>query len=164
MIAKNDKDILSSLDQAHPGYVCFRPEKDIFILVYSRPPYDFQFRNVPGAPTVVQADGDVYYERYEDGLQDDFKSTSGTWRKAPSAPELGMHFVHSPSSKNSDATLTDAQVSFSFTFENVQHNTTSYEIEIRRSTLRFLEQYSYDDPKTKQQVRGSYTGHCAEFN
>ena len=45
-------------------------------MVYSEPPHDFQFHKMPNAPTVVQADGNVYYERYENGLMDDYPQRS----------------------------------------------------------------------------------------
>lgn len=161
LVAKNDKSILDSLESGHVAYVCFRTDADLFIIISYSIPYDFQFHKLPDTPRVVRASGDIFYERYENGVAGDFQTANGEWRKAPASPDLGLNFIQPIG--NPRASVSEAELEFDHTFDNQMKTKSQYSIQIRRSTLRFVEKLSATDPAKKTPVNATYTGYCAEF-
>jgi hypothetical protein len=164
MVTKKDKDLVSTLASGYT-FVCFRSQEDTFVLIsYSRPA-SVLFKKHPTLE-YFQREGIVFYDRYKDGVRDDSQMSAGEWAKFDLASENASFGPQEKSAPNApQSTINDAEVGFAYSFSNIAGTKTDYQIQIRRSTLRFVETYSApDDPKKGTFSKTTATGYCAEFN
>ena len=172
MVVKHDKDILRSLAPDSHTFICFRPGEDVFImLAYSEPPNSFYARKAPG---VFHALAMVYYTRYQEGLVDEFKSTLGEWLKKSADDPTPVFSAEGKENKGVSAVVDGSEIGFDFSYKNTKGNNVIYSYQIRRSTLRFLESFAWEEtPATQKTAKepaqpatqgtSSNSGYCAEF-
>jgi hypothetical protein len=164
MFIAKDKDLLDSFDYDE-AYVCF-PEyfDEFFVVAFSQPaPRDFQplAKGVKGPPLFP---GYVIFKSYRAGVSDDLRSVTGDWQKWNEKT-----IVFDGKNKNASSTVLDSEVSVDISFANVAGGTTSHDIQVRRSTLRFTDKMQWDNPpKTPKsdpdKGSTSQSGHCKLFS
>src|ERR1039458_5728551 len=135
MVEKNDKDILAIL-KGSSTFVCFRQGEDTFVVLSYRQPLPTLFHQ-GAASHVLETFGIVLYRTYTDGVVGFMLPISGRWTKAFTTDSP----VFTSRKDEIQASVLDAEVSFSYPFKNRSGTTTRYDITIRRSTLRFVETY-----------------------
>jgi len=167
LVDSKDKDILDRL--VGDSFVCFRPDEDVFLIAsYLKPDESAYLRT--GKYTSEQT-GIFFYNRFKEGLTDDYETAYGTWTKNTVAGEDVRFSAKPPYSALIDA----GEVSFSYQYKNMRGTNTSYLLQIRKSTKRFVETFDADDlpvsDKNKSATqkpagasRYENTGYCAEFN
>jgi hypothetical protein len=169
MVRSYDKDLFDAFKNSNETFVCFRSGEDVFMMIsYSIPD---EIANSPRLNS--ESKGSVIYRRFKDGTFDELKMAFGTWLKNPAQNLLS--FV-SPDNVKNHAAVDDGEVAFDYSFTNRESTTTIYNLQIRRSTLRFKESYTWDDPPASQKNSKApvtlpkhtesgteITGHCAEF-
>jgi hypothetical protein len=145
MVFASDKQLLSTF-QTDITFVCFRPYTDVFFtLSYAQPSYE-SFTKV-GSTTTYQTQGMLYYVRYKDGVRDDVQLVFGLWKKFTKDGQEAQFFpapVDSPKGN-----ISADEVGFEYSFSNLSNTKTYYSAAIRRSTLRFVENYMWDNPPEK---------------
>jgi hypothetical protein len=169
MVEKKDPDLLSQIK--HPSFVCFRPHEDVFSIISGGPPVDVAYKKT--TEYLWEAPGLIFYLRFNNGISEQFRLIGGTWSKFPTiSPEVTFQ-----SSKESDTktSISDSELSLGYEYKNLNGSTTTYTIQIRRSTKRFVETYQYpDDPPSPEKNKGAQekpqsqsqiqdTGYCTEF-
>jgi hypothetical protein len=154
LIRSDDKHLREILSTN--SYVCFRPEEDVFLVIAFHQP-------LPN-----ESYGDmIAYERFKNGLSDDFQLAYGTWKRdANGLPALNDS--KPPADKaalvSGSALITNDQLRFDYSFKNLAANTTDYSIELRRSTLRFSEHFESPETKGKGTVTLEHSGYCVSFH
>ena len=169
MVAKQDKDLMGALKNG-TTLVCFRPGEDVFFLISHNRPGDGDFSKSPN-PNTLHAFGFLAYDRYKDGVLDYDAWLIGDWTKSKLL-DVPASFVAADKGTNANAIVTETEIAYSYTFENLSHTKTNYSVQVRESTLRFSETYTFPDlptpntPRaaTPSETQANYTGHCAEFN
>lgn len=170
MVLGNDKDILETLNSSTHAFVCFRPAEDVFIILSYNVPYIELAKHSSKVAAVVA--GTVEYRRYKSGISDDAYIAHGFWMNSPTGD---VPTFASPLSMPVQASVNNGELAFSFSFENRSHNKTLYSIQLRRSTLRFNEQYRWDEDIKEPAPKGTrdttfrniqdgadYNGYCAQ--
>lgn len=157
MLEGKDQDVLAVL-QGGNTLVCFNETADKFVLIYFAKPPETEY--VKTANNMFPStSGFVSYASFSQGLRDTSHISFGKWRRIL----LETDFESDPNS-NVRASVDDAEIAFSYSFTNLSETKTNYSIQIRRSTLRFTENYQFPQTsKQKGQDRVTETGHCAEF-
>jgi hypothetical protein len=153
LVEAKDDSVLKSIND--DSYVCFRSEADVFSIISFHQATSDKF-NFPM----------VSYHLFKDGNIDDFKAAYGKWKKQTDGSFVFEEAKAPPSKEitfKGHATITDDEVTFRYSFENLNSKTTDYGILIRRSTLRFTERYEAPDSKDKTFTSDSYTGHCVAY-
>jgi len=171
MIENKDEDLLGAVKT--PSLVCFRDDEDAFVVLAEIVPSpNLVYRET--SKVVSETSGVVFYYRFKKGLNDDFRYVSGMWSKLNLGEAPSISFE---SSKGSDTkvSISPAELSVSYQYKNLGGSITSYSIQVRRSTKRFVETFQFPDepaapeknkpavPKRPGNTRMEYTGHCAEF-
>src|SRR5882762_11174254 len=137
MVTKNDSDVLSQVT-ADESFVCFRPADDVFFVLSYRFPGPAAF-TIKTAGEVNQARGLIFYGRFKEGQREESKLAVGTWLS-----DTGM-FMAAPKTGPS-ATVIESEITYSYDYQNVKNNTIYYTLRIRKSTLRFAENFSWIEP------------------
>lgn len=164
MVDKKDSALLDQLRDF--AFVCFEDTEDTFIVISFRQPSSAQSYKKDSIGLLV-ASGRVGYFRYKNGVSDDVAFAHGSWIKT--GPDDSSQFLNYgvPHATNSeDASIDDSEANFSYKFRNLSKLMTAYSIQVRRSTLRFVETYQWEEiNKDKKQIarRVENTGFCAEF-
>lgn len=174
MVVKADKDITDTFQLSSDVLVCFRPQEDAFFIVSYSVPTDSEYSHSTTVKNKLEAYAFLSFSRYKDGVLDDSNSFFSTWVKFVNLTAFPASFK----AKNKDGStgsIDSSEVSYNSEFENLNSTKTSYNIQIRLSTLRFSETFTAEDaapPKpakspapaaTPTQSRVSYTGYCAQF-
>jgi len=135
---------------------CFRKTSDIFITVSFEKQKTLLFTE--DAKHVKRAPGYLSYERYADGVSQDSESFFGTWIQYPYV-SMSASFASEPDEKDKKrgAVISDSEIAISYSFENVGGTRTDYSFQIRRSTLRFVETFLFNNMQTHE------TGYCKQF-
>jgi hypothetical protein len=178
MVIANDKQLLSIFQTENIAFVCFRPYQDVFFtLSYAQPTYE-EFTRV-GSTTTYQTPGLLYYVRYKDGVRDDMQFVLGSWKKYTKDGGQPAQFFPTQNSVGPKGNISADEVGIEYTFSNLSNTKTAYNVAIRRSTLRYVENYMWENPpekskKTKaadqsqqsEPTKGSedITGYCASFS
>jgi hypothetical protein len=170
MIMSRDKELIEFIDNESDMYVCFRPNVDVFFLLGFKKPSESRFKT--GNTGYPEATGQGLYFRYSDGVLDDSKIVNGVWRRF--TPKDGPVFFATPAS-DTHASINDSELSVAYTFTNLSHKTTEYTVTVRRSTLRFSENYTFpqipvaskkgakQEPPPETDDRLSFNGYCARI-
>jgi hypothetical protein len=168
MILKRDQQLMQFLENEKDVYACFRPNEDVFLFMTFRTPGDSQFKM--GKSGYLEAKGQIVYFRYSDGNLEDSKIGDGTWTKYI---VKGGPIFFTPQGSELKASISDSDFSISYTFPNLSRKLTTYEVSVRRSTLRFSEHYTFPQtpvaskktqvPPPERDDRLSYTGYCAKI-
>jgi len=151
MVFASDKQLLSTF-QTDITFVCWRPYKDVFFtLSYAQPSYE-EFTRV-GSTTTYQTPGMLYYVRYKDGVRDDMQYVLGSWKKYTKDGGQPAQFFPSQNSaaRSLNGNITADEVGIEYSFSNLSNTKTAYSVSIRRSTLRFVENYMWENPPEKPQ-------------
>lgn len=176
MIAKKDKDVLGALSGSGAGtvYVCFRRDSfdenhDVFFIASASAPDNL----VPTAPksSFSSTPGYFSYQRFKDGEEDDQEFLLGKWTKFGT---MDPTFIAQNNPPDTSATADEGQIAYTNSFKNLAGTTTAYNMQIRRSTLRFSESYTFPQMAAQNrktaataaspQMRSDITGYCADFN
>lgn len=170
MIVKKDKELMEFIENESDVYVCFRPGEDVFLFLGFKTPGDAKFRM--GSSGYLEANGQTVYFRYSGGVMEDSKIGNGVWTKF--AVKGGPAFFTREGSEVRSS-ISDSEFSVAYTFPNLSHKTTNYSVSVRRSTLRFSEQYTFpqppatskrgikQEPSSETDNRLSYSGYCAQI-
>ena len=168
MVQSKDKDLLSVLS-SKTGMVCFRPDEDMFFVIsIYRPSFDDLPKN---QTSDIIKNGMVYYQSYHQGTTDTSHTAYGKWTKTPYSDEVTFS---SSGATGTVATVDDSEIFFGFEYPNIGRGTTHYSAQVRRSTLRFLEDYQWTikskDPKATSRSTeepanrdDSHSGYCRAF-
>jgi hypothetical protein len=165
MVVKQDKDVLSNFAAGGEGLVCFRPDEDFFSVVSYESPGSL--RPTSGQnPSLLQSNGSGGYESFKEGVLHDNDFVSGKWTEVKGM-DTSLVFRGNGFDPKTPTSLdvTDTEVDYSTTFENLDNTKTTYTLQIRLSTLRFSESYTYPDSqsKTARAEEVGYSGYCAQF-
>jgi hypothetical protein len=159
MISRKDKDIIGSVTNAS-ATACFRTGEDVFFIIDYRIPPDGVFTKSKEA--VLQASGYVFYSRYKEGVLDNIEVVAGLWIKRPD--ELSFSSTPGGSLDSAQENVSDTEIQFNYSFENLSKTQTTYSTQIRRSTLRFVEEYRWGkNDKDNTSGESSNRGYCTEF-
>jgi hypothetical protein len=165
MISSKDRD-LSSILSGH-AYVCFRhDENTFFVISFDEPSKDmFVPTSVPGKSQIT---GVVKYHRFKDSASDDFRVTAGDWEKTAIGDSKEISFASSSnkapgSEEQTAAAVNENEIRIGYSFQNREETKVDCELRLRRSTLNFVENYDWADPKTGKLNHSTYTGDCSEF-
>ena len=176
MVFASDKQLLS-IFETDIAFVCFRPSQDVFFtLSYAQPRYE-EFTRV-GTTTTYQTPGMLYYVRYKNGVRDDVQLVFGSWKKYTKDGAQPAQFFPSKAAGSPNGNISADEVGMEYSFSNLSDTKTAYNVAIRRSTLRFVENYMWENPPEKPKkskaadqsqqsdsTKGSedITGYCALF-
>ena len=176
MLSSEDKDILRRLTGDYEAYVCFRPGEDVFTVVNFVKFNEKALVKAEKGPMLEQV-GTAEFVRYSNGVEDDNGLTFGKWTNWPKATADLASFSSSDldrSSPDSSARIdvNSSEVLLTYKWKNLVSTTTSYTLQIRRSTRRFVETLEFPEPKTdtksaappKPLERFTHSGYCAEYN
>ena len=166
MLSSKDREVLSMFS-GHT-YVCFRQDEDTFFVISFEQPSEDRFRKmrVPGTP---QTTGLVRYHRYKNRMSDDFRAVAGDWEKIAIGDSKRIRFASSsgdkasPSTEQTTASVDENEILIGYSFQNREKSTVDYQLQVQRSTLGFVEDYEWTDPKTNKHNQNTYTGDCTEF-
>jgi hypothetical protein len=155
LIERGDKTVLRNT--ADSSYACFRSEGDVFFLIsYPQPkPADQTFNS----PTVE-------YHLFKDGVSDDFRVAHGQWKKQADG-SFNFEETKAPASQSTaldaHASITKAELSFNYAFQDSASRTTDYSVKVLRSTLRVVE--TYQRPRESDGARRTvtYSGYCVDY-
>ncbi len=174
MVVKADKDITDTFQLSSDVLVCFRPQEDTFFIFSYSVPDDDQYHHSTTVKNKLEADAFLSFSRYKDGVLDDSNSFFGTWTKFVNLSTFPASFR----AKNNDGSygsIDGSEVSYNSEFKNLNNTKTSYNIQIRLSTLRFSETFTAEDAAPAKsakspapaaaptQSRLGYGGYCAHF-
>lgn len=173
MIRSNDSDVISALKTSADAYVCFNQEGDEFFIVSFDEPIDSTYAPVSNNRSLLQSPGAFSYSKYKDGVQNDSGFLFGKWSKVKGL-SLAPSFVANDTGSQRDASVTENEISCENTFKNLNGTTTTFNLQIRRSTLRFNQTYTFPQPGPARKTAVGTTqpqshdqvaedGHCAEF-
>ena len=169
MVAARDKQLLDLLKESN-AFVCFRDGEDVFEVVAFSEPTTIEYVKDPKIRGFARAWGDVTYARFSKGLNEDFRLFLGDWKRRVSAttgelsPEGSPGFISDRSDPDTQGIIDESEISLSYTFQNLSKTKTTFYMQIRRSTLRFNESWTYPDKDNKTDNRTENTGHCKTFN
>jgi len=172
LITQQDKDVMDDLKGG--AFVCFLSDEDAFAVVTTTIPDDKIFSHT-SVKNLMQVNSVEFYKRFKNGLNDETRIVEGTWAKAVFNEEDPPRYSFE-SSKTGDTTLSidPSEIFAQYKFQNLRKSSTTYTLQIRRSTRRFVETYGFpaippSDPKAKaaftpHDEKLESTGYCAEFN
>ncbi len=146
MVEHQAKDLITALSTN--TYVCFRSNADIFFVI------SLQQRAGSGYVTPL-----VQYKLFKDGILDDSRIAHGDWQKALD----GSYTFRQSKTSEASASVTDDEVHFGYSFKNRKAQVIGYRAQIRRSTLRFSEDYEYPIETDGGHDTNHFTGYCEEF-
>jgi hypothetical protein len=153
MIEGHDMTVLQSTSD--DSYACFRPGDDVFFLISFH-----QATSEKGAFPLVG------YHLFKKGVLDDSRVAYGKWTKQ-SDGSFDFEETKPPPSKqlvfNAHSSITESNVTFSYSFENPTGKKTEYSVKIQRSTLRFVETYQWPNQRGKGEEPNTYSGYCASY-
>jgi len=174
MVTKGDKDLVNLFNASTPNdvVVCFRPDEDLFFIISYNVPSDTEYRP-NAAKNELQVFSFLSYSRYKDGVLDTAGYSFGKWSKIPN---FNIPATFAGQGKDNAASISDSEASYSSTFQNLSNTKTNYSVQVRLSTLRFSESYTFQEtlPPTKPgkapapappptSNRIGYSGYCAHF-
>src|SRR5438445_5590158 len=152
MVRSGDKALRSTLNSSTTTFVCFRPYEDVFITIsYEAPSYNAFVKNE--VSKLYETSGLLWYARYKQGVLDDSQVAGGKWKKYLRDGQEPS-FVPDPKSV-ATSLISDSEVVFGYTFQNLSSTKTFYRVDLRRSTLRFVETYQWDNPPRAKIKKGS---------
>lgn len=169
MVEKGDKDILRALELHQHSLACFRTDEDVFVLISFSDPKPEYYRKSPLTSHYVQQDGDLEFSKYNQGVHEASVSASGLWAKRAGQDDATATFS-TPEKVEPNANIDDSEISFKYRFQNQSKTQTRYIIQIRRSTLRFVEHFQWDGlnapRKSDSLSSGTSTsdGYCVQIN
>jgi hypothetical protein len=157
MVTANDKDLTAFLDGSYVAYVCFEQDADNFRIISISPSSEILYEKEK-ATSVETQKGWAFYQQFKNGVKNDFQVLGGMWKRAPGMSE---YFYTEPGDQT--MSLNDSEVIYTDTYENLKKTKTHYSLTIRRSTLRFAQNYRFpsDDIKTTSNV--DETGRCLRY-
>jgi hypothetical protein len=177
MVTNGDKDLLGILDST--TYVCFRPMEDVFFTMsYSSPDYNLFMKSATSQ--AYEQFAFFLYARFKGGVVDESQMFSAKWKKFAKDGQTPIYLSISDPKRASNTSVSDSELSVQYAFTNRSNTNTTYLVTVRRSTLRFLETYEWENkapsPKrskgtsqvsdqTLNSPRGSteFSGRCAYF-
>jgi hypothetical protein len=108
----------------------------------------------------------VGYRLFKKGVLDDFQVAYGKWTKQ-SDGSVDFEETKPPPSEqlvfNAHSSVTEGNVTFSYSFENMAGKKTEYSVKIQRSTLRFVETYQWPNQRGKGEEPNTYSGYCVSY-
>jgi hypothetical protein len=141
MVASHDKDLTDLFKGA--GVVCFRPDEDVFFLItFDDGPILDETKKPPSTF------GAAFYQGYQSETSDNSKAVYGKWTKP-----FGALLFTSTSPGNVNTTIDDSEIFFAFEYKNIGQGITNYSVQVRRSTLRFLETFEWTLPKDNKPAK-----------
>ena len=153
MIEGHDKTVLQSTSD--DSYACFRPDDDVFFLI--------SFHQATSEKGTVPLVG---YHLFKKGVLDDSRVAYGKWTKQ-SDGSVDFEETKPPPSEqlvfNAHSSVTEGNVTFSYSFENMAGKKTEYSVKIQRSTLRFVETYQWPNQRGKGEEPNTYSGYCVSY-
>lgn len=149
------------------AFVCFRPGEDVFIILSYIPPKPEDFHKDLKYPTVLKSTGLVFYNRYKNGVSEEFQMAVGEWTKVAGVSDVPS-FSTTPN-EELNASIGESEEELDTKYKNLAGGSTSYSLKIRHSTLRFSELFQWAVPKdakdkeNSDRGQDSNNGYCAEF-
>lgn len=138
LVYANDKDILRTISKL-TSYVCFRPdEEDTFVVFQFDPPPRSGWSKSDALHETAYGSSEL--SEYRDGLWSKGWIGEGLWHRYVHNPLLFFQSIPAtPSLAELGVRLDDTVATISRTFERQEDGSVFSEIEIRRSTGRFVE-------------------------
>jgi hypothetical protein len=152
-----DKDLTAFFGADYITYVCFEKDTDAFriVSVSSAIPVLYQKEKATLAETQPSV---AFYQYFKDGVSKDFEYLSGTWKRVP---EISENFYTKPG--NQTISLDDSEMTYTDAYQNLNKTQTHYSLSIRRSTLRFAQNFRFPSDDNKTVVNVDETGHCLRY-
>jgi hypothetical protein len=91
----------------------------------------------------------LYYVRYKDGVRDDIQFVLGSWKKFTKDGQAAQFFPAQNSASSPKGNISADEVGIEYSYSNLSNTKTDCSVAIRRSTLRFVENYMWDNPPEK---------------
>jgi hypothetical protein len=170
MVAKNDSDVMSSIKSASIAYVCFVPDDDEFLITTFGRPEEASYTPKTMNLNILEASDLFSYSDFKNGVIERADATFGKWTKIKNF-SMNPSF-EGKSGSETNVSISDAEVYYETRFQNLNGTTTTYTLQIRRSTLRFSESFKWpqlaEDRKgtkapTKAADQFTINGYCTEF-
>lgn len=168
MVSKGDKDLAENFKDNLHSFVCFRPNEDTFIVLSFPDPVKESFAPVPSKPGITKTTGFFEYERFKDGVSEESEIALGDWTKLKITDSVP--FFSTANTADPNATLSETELDYTHSFKNLAGTTTRYVLQLRRSTLRFNETFTYAEASPKQSTKQTpsqnqvtVSGYCTEF-
>ncbi len=121
--------------------------------------------------STLKASGVVFYKSYKEGILDEIRIAIGNWYK--SGPDDSNPGFSARDKDGVNAVVNESELVFGYVYKNATNSDVRYSFQMRRSTLRFLETYVWEEsstPKTKKgpsqkptQGKDTNSGYCEEF-
>ena len=140
MVTSQDKDLTAFLDGSYIAYVCFEKDADNFRIISITPASPILYEKEKSTPMEAQK-AYAFFQQFKDGLSKDFQVLGGTWKRA-----AGFSEFFNPGPGDQTISLNDSEVTYTDTYENLKKTKTHYSLTIRRSTLRFAQNYRFPEP------------------
>jgi hypothetical protein len=156
LLRARDKELISSIGPESTLVACFRKSSDVFVTVSF--PTDKALVYAEEANHMRKAAALVEYDRYKDGVSEDEQVYIGNYTRY-SYPGMTPSFRSEVDEKDKTrgASITDSEISIYYTYDNAVGGKTTYSMQIRRSTMRFVETFRSGDTQTNE------TGYCKQF-
>lgn len=171
MVEKHDADIMNVVDSPFQyAYVCFNSDyEDRFLtLSVGLPPSSGGWRKTGPSGELVYSPTLLDFEIYTKGVLEDSRIAFLKWSKVTgvAGSETATTVPHVTTQRsNASWALVDInqeELDLQYKFTNLDHTVTSYLLQIRRSTNRFLETYNFPN-RNGQTGRTTNEGSCVEF-
>jgi hypothetical protein len=157
MLVSQDKDLTSAFDGSYIVYACFERGADIFRIISISSPNPLLYEKEKSTPIESQKSV-AFYQQFKNGVSSDFQIIGGTWKHSPGFSEF---FNSAPGDQT--ISVNDAEVAYTDTYENLRKTKTTYTLTIRRSTLRFAQNYRYPSEDNKAVENVDETGRCLHY-
>ena len=153
MVTGHDKDLVIFLGGDYITYVCFEKDEDNFMVISVSPAYGSFYRKEK--PRGFESQRSVSsFQRFKNGESIDSAFLPGIWKRVG----VSEFFVTDAGAQS--VGVNDSEITYTDAYENLRKTKTEYSLSIRRSTLRFAENYRFpsEDAKAKTSIDG--TGRC----
>lgn len=188
LLNTKDADILEKIGKGNEAFVCFRADQDsFFIAEYSRITWSSWIRDSEGWPNDATsgpfyAYGSASMTNYRRGQDDDWYAAGplGKWKAwghmGKYAPKNGAPLITDgpppmfsekcsfPDGEKCSFFIDNTGFKFFRNFTNKNEGTTDYSLEIRLSTGRYTETYSWSKAKDLDAGEDTNTGRCEVYS
>ena len=168
-LIKAKDDIGNTVATADEAFACFEPEEDRFSVI------DFdlsEYSWVSDSALIERQWGSVRVQDFANGSPSNFHYARGRWQKAKTQSDSDAIFVSDdslsrtnrkqPLAESTKVFIDSANLSVSYSFTNRSGTKTLVEASIRRSTGRFTESFSWQEPRGGKQTL-DLAGRCLHY-
>jgi len=164
MVNAKDKDILSLVDgngEYKYSYACFlKKDDEFFVVSFTQDQSKVMWEEKENL--LVDSFEMFQYAKFKNGVSDDYQLLNLTWRKRRGAlneAAMGEATDVHKSEKPARALIDESEIGLTYSFKNVSGVDTDVNIQIRRSTLKYVMTFSVE----KDHAQFSELGSCVKL-